>query len=76
MPKIQPINYKKLAKVFELAGFRFARQAGDHLIYTKTGIPRPVVIPMYDEIPVFIIKNNLRSAGMSREKYFELLERI
>ena len=76
MPKIQPINYKKLAKVFELAGFHFARQAGDHLIYVKAGIPRPVVIPMYDEIPVFIIKNNLRSGGMSREQYFALLEKV
>jgi len=27
----------------------------------------------YKNIPVFIIKNNLRSAGMRRERYFELL---
>jgi hypothetical protein len=32
-----------------------------------------VVIPRYDAVPVFIIKNNLRSGGMSRERYFELL---
>ncbi len=29
---------------------------------------------MYDEVPVFIIKNLLRTAGMSRERYFELFE--
>jgi len=28
---------------------------------------------MYDEVPVFIIKNPLRTARMSRERYFELL---
>jgi hypothetical protein len=28
---------------------------------------------MYDHVPVFIIRNNLRSARMSRERYFELL---
>lgn len=76
MPKIQPVSYKKLAKVFEKAGFEFIRQSGDHLIYSKEGVSRPVVIPMYEEVPVFIIRNNLRSAGMSREQYFKLLETV
>ena len=43
------------------------------MIFTKPGVLRPVVVPKYKSIPVFIIKNNLRSAGMSRERYFELL---
>jgi hypothetical protein len=29
---------------------------------------------MYKELPVFIIKNILRAAGMSREQYFNLLK--
>ena len=40
---------------------------------TKRGILRPIVIPKYKNIPVFIIKNNLRSSGISRDSYFELL---
>jgi predicted RNA binding protein YcfA (HicA-like mRNA interferase family) len=59
--------------VFEKDGFALAREEGDHMIYAKTGVLRPIVIPKYRNIPVFIIKNNLRSAGMSRERYFELL---
>jgi len=55
-------------------GFRCVRQEGDHLIYTKPGVLRPVVIPKSLGVPVFIIKNNLRTAGMSRERYFELLQ--
>jgi hypothetical protein len=43
------------------------------MVFTKPGVIRPVVIPKYDAIPVFIIKNNLRTAGMTRERYFELL---
>lgn len=50
-----------------------ARARGDHLIYTKPGVIRPIVIPRYDEVPVFIIKNNLRSAQISRDRYLELL---
>ena len=75
MPKIRPIKYKKLAKVFEAYGFRFVRQRGDHLVYVKSGVKRPVIIPMYDDVPVFIILNNLRSAGLTREDYFRLLEK-
>ncbi|MFQ6049782.1 MAG: type II toxin-antitoxin system HicA family toxin [Candidatus Paceibacterales bacterium] len=76
MTKITPIHYRKLVKAFELEGFKFERAKGDHLIYTKPGISRPVVIPKYKEIPVFVIKNNLRAAGISRERYFELLKKI
>ena len=73
MPKLSPVSYKKLAKVFEAEGFRHVRTEGDHMVYTKSGVIRPVVIPMYAAIPVFIIKNNLKTAGILPERYFELL---
>jgi predicted RNA binding protein YcfA (HicA-like mRNA interferase family) len=74
MSPIRPIDYRILAKVFEQDGFAFNRQCGDHLIYTKAETIRPLVIPMYKDVPIFIIKNLLRTAGMSRERYFELLK--
>jgi predicted RNA binding protein YcfA (HicA-like mRNA interferase family) len=75
MPAIKPVSYQLLVKVFEQDGFTFDRQRGDHLIYTKPDIKRPIVIPMYSDVPVFIIKNLLRTAGMNRERYFDLLEK-
>ncbi len=74
MPPLRPVDYRTLARVFEQDGFAFNRQHGDHLIYTKAAVKRPLVIPMYGEVPVFIIKNLLRTAGMSRERYFDLLK--
>lgn len=76
MPKIVPIPASKLRKVFERAGFTCVRIEGDHFVYTKHGVTRPVVIPDWDELPVFIIKNNLRTAGITREEYFSLMEEI
>lgn len=76
MPKITPIPAKRLRRVFEKAGFQCVRTEGDHFVYTKEGVPRPVVIPDWKEVPVFIIKNNLRTAGITREEYFSLLEKI
>ncbi len=73
MPKLSPVSYKQLVRVFEADGFRWVRTEGDHMVYTKPGVLRPVVIPKYAAVPVFVIKNNLRTAGMSRERYFELL---
>jgi predicted RNA binding protein YcfA (HicA-like mRNA interferase family) len=73
MAAIRPVHYRSLVKVFEQEGFRFDRRKGDHLIYVRAGVKRPLVIPMYDEVPVFVIKNLLRVAGIERDRYFELL---
>ena len=75
MPKLSSVSYKTLTKVFEADGFQCVREEGDHMVFTKPGVVRPVVIPKYSAVPVFIIKNNLRTAGMSRERYFDLLNR-
>ena len=73
MPRITPISSERVRKVFEKAGFRLARQKGDHCMYVKAGVTRPIVIPITRNVPVFVIKNNLRSAGISREECFRLL---
>jgi len=59
MPKLSPVSYKQLVRVFEADGFRWVRTEGDHMVYTKPGVLRPVVIPKYTAVPVFVIKNNL-----------------
>jgi predicted RNA binding protein YcfA (HicA-like mRNA interferase family) len=74
MAAIRPVPYQDLVRVFEREGFSYDRRVGDHLIYIKAGAKRPLVIPTYRAVPVFIIKNLLRTSGIDRERYFELLE--
>ncbi|MDL2124730.1 MAG: type II toxin-antitoxin system HicA family toxin [Deltaproteobacteria bacterium] len=74
--KIKPTHYQVQVKIFEMAGCVYARTKGDHVIYHYPGAIRPVVIPKYKEVPTFVIKNNMRIIGMSREKYFELLQKV
>jgi predicted RNA binding protein YcfA (HicA-like mRNA interferase family) len=74
MAALRPVHFQELVRVFERDGFQFDRQSGDHKIYVKSGVRRPIVIPMYRAVPVFIIKSLLRTSGMSRERYFELLK--
>ena len=73
MPRIAPVHWKTPECVFLKDGFVFERQTGDHRSYVKKGIPRPVVIPTYREIAVEIIRSNMRTAQMSRNRYFHLL---
>ncbi len=76
MLRIVPIHYRKLIRVLEMEGFTLARERGDHMIFTKAGVLRPIVVPRYDALPVFIIKNVLRTAQISRERYLELTNRL
>jgi predicted RNA binding protein YcfA (HicA-like mRNA interferase family) len=76
MSRIVPIHYRKLVQVLESEGFVFVRERGDHMIFTKSGLLRPIVVPRYDALPVFIIKNVLRTAQISRDRYLELLGRL
>jgi len=74
MPRITPIHWRRLEKMFLAEGFTFARQEGSHRSYVKSGVLRPIVIPVYEEVSVSIIRNNMKTAGLSREQYFRLLE--
>lgn len=76
MPKIVPTSYKVQKKIFEKVGFIHTRTKGNHLILEKEGVSRPVVIPTYKQVPIFIIKNNIRTAGISNKEYFELLKEV
>lgn len=77
MPKITSVSYEKLVKLFELDGFKVARQKGDHIIMTKPGVKRPLVIKTSPrKVVVTHIRTNMTTAGMSRDKYFRFLEKI
>ncbi len=75
MPRITPVHWKVLECIFQKAGFVFERhKRGDHRIYSKNGVNRPIVIPTYNEIQLNIIKSNMRTAGMTNKEYFKFLE--
>jgi hypothetical protein len=55
-------------------GFVFVKRTdGSHWIGEKHGVARPIVIPEYGEIGLDIIQANMRTARMSRDRYFKLL---
>lgn len=76
MSRLKPISWRKFKKFLLYVGCYFARQKGDHLIYWRSDLKRPIVIPKDNEIPVFIIKNNLKTLGISVEDYLKIIENL
>lgn len=75
--KITPLPFQKVVKLFELDGWVVTRQKGDPLILTKPRMKRPVVIKTSPhELPVTHVLTNLKTAGISRDRYFELLDQV
>ena len=69
MPRIQSIHWKEFEKFLIKVGCEFKREKGDHRIYWKTGIKRPIVIPRDTALPAFIILNNLKVLHLKQNGY-------
>ena len=76
MPRLTPVHYRTLLKIFRAFGCEDRGKEGSHHVLRFSGAKRAVVIPEYTEIDVEIIKNNMRTVGMTREQYFDLLDRV
>jgi predicted RNA binding protein YcfA (HicA-like mRNA interferase family) len=76
MTKLSPVSWKKFEKFLFFAGCSFEREKGDHRIYWREGLIRPIVIPKEKNLPIFIIRNNLRTLGMTIEEYMEILKNL
>jgi len=76
MPKISPISWKKFSKFVIFVGCEFSRQKGDHLVYVRSDLIRPVVFPKDNNIAIFVVRNNLRILNISHQEYLNILEQI
>ena len=76
MARLIPTDWKTQLKIFEAYGCKYKRKKGSHHVLIYPGAKRAVVIPEYDEVDIDIVKNNMRTVGMSRDDYFRLLEGV
>jgi len=75
MARLTPLPWSKLVCVFKQLGYRNAGQKGSHIKMEKPGVARPLVVPRYDEVGRDIISTLIRTAGISRDAFFALLEK-
>ena len=74
MPKLAPTSWRVQVAIFEADGFTLTGTNGSHMEFTRDGCSRPVIISKHDEISVMVIQSNMRTAGMSQARYFELIK--
>lgn len=70
------ISWQELRDVCRLAGCVESRIKGDHLIMTKPGMARPVVIKMDRELGEDIIRTNLHTLGVDRKQFAKFLNTV
>lgn len=67
------VSWQELRDVCKLAGCVESRMKGDHLVMTKPGMPRPVIIKMDKQMGEDIVRSNMRTLGLSRQEFERLL---
>ena len=73
MAALRPLHYKKFERFLVKIGCHLVRQAGDHRVWDRSDLIRPVIVRTKKDLPVFEIKSNLRTLHISTEEYLNLL---
>lgn len=76
MPHLTPVKRKTFETFLKFVGCYLKRIKGDHLIFDRAGLKRPVVITSDREVPTFIIRTNLRTLGMTVEQFLEIIRQL
>jgi len=75
MTQIPGHSAKKAIKALKKLGFKQERQAGSHVVMTKDGIVRPLIIPIgHNHLAQHIIGQILRTGKISKKKYRDALK--
>ena len=72
--RIKPISRNAFERFLKEVGCVHKRTKGDHLVYTRSGLARPLVLQAKREILPFIIKSNLKTLGISIEEYLQIIK--
>jgi hypothetical protein len=71
---VKHVSWQELRDVCRLAGCVEVRTKGDHLIMTRAGLARPVIIKMDRDLGEDIIRSNMRTLGLNRKDFERLLK--
>ena len=77
MRTLSNITIAELRSVLTRLGLTKVRTKGGHEAWMKPGMKRPVIVQTHvNPVPEFIIKNNLRVIGISKQDFLAELESL
>jgi len=71
---VKRVTWQELRDVSRLLGCVESRVKGDHLIMTRSGMARPVVIKMDRDLGEDIIRSNMKTLGIDRAEFERQLD--
>lgn len=69
------VDWKLFERFLFSQGCTLKRIKGDHRIYAKEGLLRPLVVPQCSPLPIFVILNNLRVLGVEKKLFLLFLKK-
>lgn len=72
MPKLTNISGKEAVKVFLKFGYVHVHTSGDHAILQKPNVPS-LSIPLHKEVARFLLKAQIKKAGISLNDFISKL---
>jgi len=71
--QLPALRASQIVSALERAGF-VVKQTGSHVILTRSGLRRPIVVPMHRrELPRGTVKDIIRQAGLTIEEFLNSL---
>lgn len=72
--QISPIQFEKFLRFI---GCTYSRQKGSHKAFRRTGLNRPIIIPIHSgDLPIFVIRNALKQLNLTVDEYLDILSRL
>lgn len=77
MGKYSNISVARFRKILKALGLELVRTKGGHEMWCKAGMLRNAVFQTHEEpVPEDIVKNNIRTIGVSKEEFDKVLEEV
>jgi len=77
MRSLGNITLKDFRAALRSLGLEKVRTKGGHEAWMREGMTRPVIFQTHVEpIPEFVLRNNLRNIGISKEEFLAVLDKI
>jgi len=71
-PKLPALRSERIVRALVACGLTVARQRGSHVILTRPGLPRPVVVPQHRrELPPHTLAEILTKAEVTAEEFLK-----
>lgn len=75
MKSLSNISVRDFRKALAKLGLEQCRTMGGHEAWMKEGMSRPVIFQSHvNPIPEFVVRNNLRTVGITKEDFLALFE--